>query len=65
MMRIIVQERSIRQLSILSASLPVDADTQAFFIDTNRSFLRDWVKNHCLHILIFGCRSREIIAYHR
>ncbi len=42
-MRIIVLERSIRQLSILSARLPVDANVQAFFIDTNQSFLHDWV----------------------
>jgi hypothetical protein len=40
-MRIIVQERSIRQLSILSARHPVDADEQEFFIDTNPSFIRD------------------------
>ncbi len=44
-MRIMVQERSIRQFSIVSARLPVDADEQAFFIDANQSFLRDWVKN--------------------
>ena len=49
-----VQERSIRQLSILSARLPVDADAQAFFKDANQSFLRDWVKNFCQHIPIFG-----------
>ncbi len=42
-MRIIVQERSIRQVSILSVRLPVDADAQTFFIDTNQSFLHDWV----------------------
>jgi hypothetical protein len=53
-MRIIVQqERSIRQLSLLSARHPVDADEQAFFIDTYQSFLRDWVKNCYLHIPIF------------
>ena len=44
-MRIIVLERSIRQLSILSACLPVDEDVQAFFIDTNQSSLHEWVKN--------------------
>ncbi len=38
-MRIIVQDGSISQLSILSAGHPVDADEQAFFIDTNQSFL--------------------------
>ncbi len=47
---IIVQERSFRQLSILSARLPVDADEQVFFIDTNQSFLHDWVKSFFLHI---------------
>jgi hypothetical protein len=52
-MRIMVQERSIRQLSMLSARLPVDEDEQAFFIDANPSFLRDWVQNCCLHIPIF------------
>jgi hypothetical protein len=56
---VIVQERTIRQLSImiLSARHPspvtVDADEQAFFIDTNQSFIRDWAKNCCLHIPIF------------
>jgi hypothetical protein len=39
-MRIIVLEHSIRLLSILYARLPVDAVEQAFFIDTNQSFLR-------------------------
>ena len=72
-MRIIVPERSIRQLSILSARLPVDAVEQAFFFDTNdsESFLRvrvhDWLKNccqpECLHIPIFRvptpCHNRE------
>ena len=62
-MRIIVPERSIRQLSILSARLPVDAVEQAFFFDTNQSFLHDWVKNCCLHIPIFRvptpCHNRE------
>jgi hypothetical protein len=52
-MRIIVQERSIRQLSILSVRLPVDADAQVFFIDTNQSFLHDWVNNCYLHVPIF------------
>ncbi len=52
-MRIIVQALSIRQLSILSVCLPVDAGAQAFFIGTNQSFLHDWVKNCCLHIPIF------------
>jgi hypothetical protein len=49
-----MQERSIRQLSILFARLPVDAGAQAFFIDTKQSFLRDWIKNCCLPIPIFG-----------
>ncbi len=52
-MRTIVQERSIKQLSILSARYPVDADEQAFFIDTNQSFLRDWIKKCYLQIPIF------------
>jgi hypothetical protein len=52
-MRIIVPERSIRQLSLLSARLPVDADVQAFFINTNQSFLHDMVKKDCVHIPIF------------
>jgi hypothetical protein len=52
-MRIIVQERFIRQLSLLSARLPVNADVQAFFIDTNQSFFHDWVKKSCVHIPIF------------
>jgi hypothetical protein len=47
-----VQERSIRQLSILSVRLPVDADEQAFFIDTNQSFLHDWVMKICFYIPI-------------
>ncbi len=58
-MRVIVQERSIRQISILSAHLPVDADGQAFFIDTNKSFLHDWVKNFCLHIPIFRANAMK------
>jgi hypothetical protein len=56
-MHIIVLERSIKQLYILSAPrLPVagDADEQAFFkfIDTvtDQSFLHDWVRKCCLHI---------------
>jgi hypothetical protein len=52
-MRIIVQERFIRQLSLLSVRLPVDADVQASFIDTNQSFLHDWIKKSCVHIPIF------------
>jgi hypothetical protein len=58
-MRIMVQEGSIRQFStgILSARLPVDADEQIFLIDANQSFLRDWVKNCCLHISIFRVQT--------
>jgi len=48
-MRIIVQESSIRLLSILYARLPVDVDEQAFFMDTYQSFLCAWVKYCCLH----------------
>jgi hypothetical protein len=38
--------------------LPVDAVEQTFFIDTNESFLHDWVKNCqcCLHTPIFRAR---------
>jgi hypothetical protein len=49
----IVQERFIRKLSLLSVCLPVHADVQAFFIDTNQSFFHDWVKKSCVHIPIF------------
>jgi hypothetical protein len=64
-MRIIGQERCIRQLSILSARLLVDADAQAFFMDTNQSFLNDWVKNCCLHIPIFGVQMLSNNAYNQ
>jgi hypothetical protein len=53
LMRIIVLEQCIRLLSILYARLPVDAVELAFFIDTNQSFLGEWVKNCWLHIPIF------------
>ncbi len=43
-MRIIVLGNCIRQLYILSARLPLHADEQAFFINTNQSFL------HLLHL---------------
>jgi hypothetical protein len=56
-MRIIVQEHSIRQLSTLSVRLPVDADEKAFFFNTNRSFLHDWFENCCLHIPIFRVQT--------
>ena len=52
-MRIIVQEHSLRQLSILYVCLPVNADELAFFIDTVKSFLHAWVKNCCLPLAIF------------
>jgi hypothetical protein len=44
-MRIIVQELSIRQLSIVYARLPVDPGELAFFMDTYQSFLCAWVKD--------------------
>ncbi len=40
-MLIIVPERSISQVFILSVLLPVAADEQTFFIDTNQSFLHE------------------------
>jgi hypothetical protein len=45
-----VLEHCIRLLSILYARLPVDAVELAFFIDTNYSFLGEWLNNCCLHI---------------
>ncbi len=57
LMCIIVLEQCIRLLSILYARLPVDSVERAFFIDTNQSFLGEWVKTEnssCwLHIPIF------------
>ena len=45
-MRIIVLEQCIRlPLSLLYACHPVDAVELAFFIDTNQSFLGEWVRN--------------------
>ena len=44
-MRIIVLEQCIRLLSLLYACHPVDAVELAFFIDTNQSFLGEWVRN--------------------
>ena len=56
-MCIIVQECSLRQLSVLYVCLPVNADKQAFkfFMDTVwvKSFLHAWVKNCCLPFAIF------------
>jgi hypothetical protein len=47
-------EKNSVWIPILSVRLPVDADPQAFFVDTNQPFLHDWIKNCCLHIPIFG-----------
>ena len=58
-MRIIVQEHSLRQLSIMYVCLPVKADELAFFrvIDTVESLafpgLHAWVKHCCLPLAIF------------
>ena len=54
---IIVPERSIRQLSLRSARLPVDSDVQAFFINTNQLFLHEWVKYSCLYLRIFSVQT--------
>jgi hypothetical protein len=45
-MRILLQECSIRQLSILYARLPFDVDEQAFFIDTDPSLDQELLSAH-------------------
>ncbi len=61
----IVLELCIRLLSLLYVRLPVDEVEQAFFIDTNQSFLDDWAKNYCLHIPIFRVPTPVIIENNR